>query len=86
MSTEHERHETISLGRGARPMRTTRQGTFDGLCGVYAILNALDPAGFKRPRGQLHAALFKELTYGLGSVSLLSAMHPPSRSMSVEIG
>lgn len=56
-------------------MRTTRQGTFDGLCGVYAILNALDPAGFKRPRGQLHAALFKELTYGLGSVSLLSAMH-----------
>lgn len=56
-------------------MRAARQGTFDGLCGIYAIINALDPAGVSLRRAQLHADLFKELTYGLGSVSLLTAMH-----------
>jgi hypothetical protein len=56
-------------------MRAARQGSFDGLCGVYAVINALDPAGVSLRRSQLHADLFKELTYGLGAVSLLSAMH-----------
>jgi hypothetical protein len=62
-------------GRRGADMRAARQGTFDGLCGVYAILNALDPAGLRLPRGALHAELFEELTYSLGAVSLLSAMH-----------
>jgi hypothetical protein len=56
-------------------MRAARQGSFDGLCGVYAIINALDPAGVSLRRSQLHADLFKELAYGLGAVSLLAAMH-----------
>lgn len=56
-------------------MRAARQGTFDGLCGIYAIINALDPAGVKLRRGPLHTDLFKELTHGLGAVSLLAAMH-----------
>jgi hypothetical protein len=55
-------------------MKALRQGSLDGLCGLYAIINALDPAGLKIRRGQLHADLFKELAYSLGSVALLSAM------------
>lgn len=55
-------------------MRPARQGTFDGLCGVYAIINALDPAGLVLRRSQLHADLFKQLTYGLGSVAVLAGM------------
>lgn len=56
-------------------MRPARQGSLDSLCGVYAIINALDPAGIKLRRGRLHRDLFKELTYGLGGVALLAAMH-----------
>lgn len=46
----------------------------DSLCGVYAVINALDPAGIKLRRGRLHRDLFKELTYGLGGSALLAAM------------
>jgi hypothetical protein len=56
-------------------MRAARQGSFDSMCGVYAIINALDPAGIKLRRGPLHRDLFKELTHGLGAVTLLAAMH-----------
>lgn len=56
-------------------MRVARQGTFDGLCGVYSIINALDLVGLKGRRSDLHTDLFIQLTYGLGAAALLSAMH-----------
>lgn len=56
-------------------MRVARQGTFDGLCGVYSIINALDLAGLKGRRSDLHTDLFVQLTHGLGAAALLSAMH-----------
>ena len=56
-------------------MRTARQGTLDGLCGVYAIINALDLVGVDPPRGsRLYRDLFKEITHGLRAVALLAAM------------
>lgn len=42
-------------------MRAVQQGTFDGLCGVYAILNALDPVGVTGPRTHLHRDLFRNI-------------------------
>lgn len=56
-------------------MRVARQGTFDGLCGVYSIINALDLVGLKGRRSDLHTGLFIQLTHGLGAAALLSAMH-----------
>lgn len=56
-------------------MRVARQGTFDGLCGVYSIINALDLVGLKGRRSDLHTDLFIQLTHGLGAAALLSAMH-----------
>jgi hypothetical protein len=55
-------------------LRPAQQGTFDGLCGVYAIINALDLVGLKRPRDRLHYQLFGQLTHSLGAVALLSGM------------
>jgi hypothetical protein len=55
-------------------MRAARQGTFDGLCGIYAIINSLDLVGLKGRRCTAHAELFKQLTYALGAAALLSAM------------
>lgn len=56
-------------------MRPAQQGAFDGLCGVYAIINSLDLVGLKQPRSILHRQLFLELTHGLGAAALLRAMH-----------
>lgn len=56
-------------------MRTARQGTLDGLCGLYAVVNALDLLGVDPPRGsRLHRDLFQELAHGLGAVALLTGM------------
>lgn len=56
-------------------MRTARQGTLDGLCGVYALINAIELVGVEYPRGsRLPRDLFRELTYGLGAVGVLAAM------------
>lgn len=56
-------------------MRTARQGSLDGLCGVYAIINALELAGVDAPRGsRLQRDMFKQLTHGLGAVGVLTAM------------
>lgn len=55
-------------------MRPAKQGTFDGLCGVYAVLNALDPAGLRQPRGKLHKDLFIQLTHALPASRLRAAM------------
>ena len=56
-------------------MRTARQGTLDGLCGIYAVINALELVGVEYPRGsRLPRDLFRELIHGLGAVSMLAAM------------
>lgn len=56
-------------------MRPARQGSLDGLCGVYAVINALDLVGVEAPRGaRLHKDMFKQLTHGLGAVGVLAAM------------
>ena len=56
-------------------MRPARQGALDGLCGLYAIINALEPAGVDAPRGsRLPHDMFRELTHGLGAVRLLAGM------------
>ena len=56
-------------------MRPSTQGTFDGLCGIYAVLNSLDPAGLRRPRSKLHRDLFVQLTHALPASKLRAAMH-----------
>lgn len=55
-------------------MRTARQGSLDGLCGVYAVVNALEPAGVVLSRA-MQRELFQQLTYSLGAAALLAAMH-----------
>lgn len=55
-------------------MRAARQGAFDGLCGVYALINCLDEVGLKRPRSKLHKDLFIALTHALPSDRLKAAM------------
>ena len=56
-------------------MRTARQGTLDGHCGLYAVVNALELVGIDPPRGsRLHWDLFHQLSHGLGAVTLLASM------------
>ena len=55
-------------------MRPARQGDFDGLCGVYSIMNALELVGVGGPRRALHRHLFYQLTRGLGPPALLRGM------------
>lgn len=56
-------------------MRAVRQGDLDALCGVYAIINALEVAGVTGPRSQMHRRLFRRLTCGLPPDRLQNAMH-----------
>lgn len=56
-------------------MRPARQGSLDGLCGVYAVINSLDLVGMSMRRSALHRELFQQLVYALGAASLLSAMN-----------
>lgn len=56
-------------------MRPVKQGDLDALCGVYALINALEPAGMKGPRSAIHKQLFKRLTLSLPRGSLARAMH-----------
>ncbi len=55
-------------------MRPARQGDFDGLCGLYALINALDLVGFKRPRTPLHRSLFVTLAASVPSGTLRKAI------------
>lgn len=55
-------------------MRPAKQGAFDGLCGIYAIINALDIAGLREPRGKTHKELFVLLTSALPAPRLRAAM------------
>lgn len=54
-------------------MRPAQQGAFDGLCGVYSIINALDLCGAPHRRSGIHADLFDELTHSLGAATLLTS-------------
>ena len=55
-------------------MRPARQGDFDGLCGLYALINALDPATGSRPRTPMHRDLFVALAHALPCRKLRQAM------------
>lgn len=55
-------------------MKAARQGDFDGLCGLYALINALDPAGFKRSKSTMHQRMFAALAEALPCRKLRSAM------------
>jgi hypothetical protein len=56
-------------------VRAARQGSLDGMCGVYAIVNALELVGVAGRQSPIHKALFSQLNYGLGAVALLTGMH-----------
>lgn len=55
-------------------MRPARQGDFDGLCGLYALINALDLAGGRRPRSPAHRRLFVGLAEALPGGKLRRAI------------
>ena len=55
-------------------MRPARQGSLDGLCGVYAVVNSLDLVGAPLRRPELRE-VFRQLTHSLGAVALLGAMN-----------
>lgn len=55
-------------------MPPARQGTFDGLCGVYAIINAVDLLEPRTRRSHFHSDLFVQLTHGLRAAALLASM------------
>lgn len=46
-------------------MRPVRQGAFDALCGLYAVVNAVEVVGLKGPRSSFHKRLFDRLVVGL---------------------
>lgn len=55
-------------------MRPARQGDFDGFCGLYALINALDPAGCGGPRKPLHRDLFVAMAHALPRRKLRDAI------------
>lgn len=55
-------------------MRPARQGDFDGFCGLYALINALDPAGLGGPRKPLHRDMFVALAQALPPRKLSQAV------------
>ena len=54
-------------------MRAARQGSLDGLCGIYAVVNSLDLVGVHLGRRELRE-VFRQLVYSLGAAALLEAM------------
>lgn len=55
-------------------MRAVKQGELDALCGIYALINALEPTGMTGPRTTMHKQLFRRLTLGLPADRLQAAM------------
>lgn len=55
-------------------MRPVRQGDLDALCGLYAIINAIELTGARGPRTAMHKELFRRLTIELPSDVMQSAM------------
>lgn len=56
-------------------MYAAKQGAFDALCGVYAIINSLDLVGLRRPKSLLHRQLFEHLLGGFTGEELKFALH-----------
>lgn len=56
-------------------MRPVHQGAFDALCGVYAVINALTPAGVAGPRSTLHRDLFRKMTTAIPDKALKDVLH-----------
>jgi hypothetical protein len=46
-------------------MRAAKQGAFDRLCGLYAVVNALDLIGVTGPKSAFHQQVFDRLTCAL---------------------
>lgn len=55
-------------------MRAQKQGELDGLCGLYAIVNAIELTGVVGPKSMFHRRLFKRLLNGLAEGELHQAM------------
>ncbi|KIC61011.1 hypothetical protein RM53_00020 [Brevundimonas nasdae] len=55
-------------------MRAQKQGDLDGLCGLYAIVNAIELTGVVGPKSTFHRRLFKRLLNGLAEGELHQAM------------
>lgn len=55
-------------------MRPAKQGQFDGLCGIYAIVNAIEMTGLTGPRSELHRKLFTRMALDLPTDKLRSAI------------
>ena len=55
-------------------MMPARQGDFDGLCGLYALINALDLAVGKRPRAPIHRRVFVALATAIPAKDLRRAI------------
>lgn len=55
-------------------MRAVKQGELDALCGIYALINALEVTGVTGPRSPMHKQLFRRLTLGLPADRLQAAM------------
>ena len=55
-------------------MRAVQQGELDALCGIYALINALEVTGVTGPRSAMHKQLFRRLTLGLPADRLQAAM------------
>lgn len=55
-------------------IKPARQGDLDGLCGLYAMINALEFITARPPGPALQARLFKALTDGLSAPRLRKAL------------
>lgn len=55
-------------------MRAVRQGELDALCGLYAIVNALEVVGVRGRRSSLHSSLFRRLVASVGEDHLRDAI------------
>lgn len=56
-------------------MLPLRQGRLDNLCGLYAIINALDLVGLAGPRRPLHGELFRRLVRAIPADELADAVN-----------
>ncbi len=67
-------------------MRPQRQGDLDGLCGLYAVVNAIELTGVVGPKALLHRRLFNGMLEGLSEGELHHAMvHGLSRDQLIDV-
>lgn len=68
-------------------MRAQKQGDLDGLCGLYAIVNAIELTGVVGPKSVFHRRLFKRMLEGLPERELHRAMtHGLSHHQLIKVG